>query len=536
MTAMIRDDKLDFWFNADQNVMFVGKHGVGKTHMVKQCFERNGLVLGETFLYFSAATLDPWVDLVGVPKEKTDDMQPEAFNIIRSLLAINRSVAMAWIDRNWSLAGDQADAIIDHIENSQSKGTTYLDLVRPRQFAYGLVEAVFFDEFNRSHKKTRNAVMELLQFKSINGKPFPNLKVIWAAINPDDDGVYDVDPIDPAQMDRFQVTIAVPYKPSMTWFEKEFGQEIAKGAVAWWEDLPQEEKDKVSPRRLEYALQMHQKKGDIRDILPVSCNVQKLQHILKSGPASKRVEELFRTKDVPASRLFMSNENNYNSSIRCIMESDDMMEFFLPLLSKEKLGVLMSTHDKARKFLCQHHTQFPVFAGVMRDILNANQNKTLVKSIRKAMHDSMMLQTTHGETTTSSPAPAHFNLVTAGNKSWEDQVAELRKSSMSTVSDRNRIYQEAVNNIPAKLSATEALATLDLFDELTAKAWVPSVGSSNMKLLINMVNHAIAQLAAAEKIGWKKIVIKYGARIRHLLDKLKSTGLHEKLFTPSSGA
>lgn len=28
--------------------------------------------------------------------------------------------------------------------------------------------------------------MELIQFKSINGKKFNNLKVIWAAINPDD--------------------------------------------------------------------------------------------------------------------------------------------------------------------------------------------------------------------------------------------------------------------------------------------------------------------------------------------------------------
>lgn len=505
------------------------------THMVKQCFERNGLALGETFLYFSAATLDPWVDLVGVPKEKTDDLQPEAFNIIRSLLQIGREVALAWIDKNWNLSGTQADAIITYIEQTPAQGTTYLDLVRPRQFAYGLVEAVFFDEFNRSHKKTRNAVMELLQFKSINGKPFPNLKVIWAAINPDDDGIYDVEPIDPAQMDRFQVTVAVPYKPSMSWFEKEFGIEIARGAISWWEDLPQEEKDKVSPRRLEYALQMHQKKGDIRDILPVTCNVMKLQQTLQSGPASKRVEELLRTKDVPASRLFLSNENNYNSSIRFIMETDEMMAFFLPLLSKEKLGVLMSTQDKVCRFICSRHAQYPVFTQVMRDILTANQNKVLVKKVRKTMHDSTMIQATHGTTTTTTPAPAHFNKVPASSKLWASQVEVLQRSAMATVSERNRIYQEAVTNIPEKMTAEEAMATLELFDALTAKAWVPSVGGSNMKFLVNMVNHCVAQLAAAEKIGWKDIVAKYGARIRHLLDKLKDAGLLDKLFTPSAG-
>ena len=43
------------------------------------------------------------------------------------------------------------------------------------------------DEFSRAHKKVRNAVMELIQFKSINGRKFKNLKIVWAAINPDDD-------------------------------------------------------------------------------------------------------------------------------------------------------------------------------------------------------------------------------------------------------------------------------------------------------------------------------------------------------------
>ena len=69
----VRDEKLDFWLEHEQNVLFVGKHGVGKTAMIKSCFERHDLVLGETFLYFSASTLDPWVDLVGVPKERITD-------------------------------------------------------------------------------------------------------------------------------------------------------------------------------------------------------------------------------------------------------------------------------------------------------------------------------------------------------------------------------------------------------------------------------------------------------------------------------
>ena len=125
----LKNEKLDFWIQNSYNVLFVGKHGVGKTSIIKNAFERAGL----RWKYFSASTLDPWVDLVGVPKE----IQTEEGN--------------------------------------------YLDLVRPKEFQYDEVDALFFDEFNRSHKKVRNAVMELLQFKSINGKKFNNLKIVWAA-------------------------------------------------------------------------------------------------------------------------------------------------------------------------------------------------------------------------------------------------------------------------------------------------------------------------------------------------------------------
>jgi len=147
---------LEFALQNNLNVLLVGKHGVGKTSTVLDVFEKNKI----NYLYFSAPTMDPWVDFVGVPKEKQDD-----------------------------------------------NGKSYLDLVRPKAFQDDSVEAIFLDEYNRSPKKVRNAVMELIQFKSINGKKFNNLKVIWAAVNPseEDDTNYDIEEIDPAQLDRFEI-------------------------------------------------------------------------------------------------------------------------------------------------------------------------------------------------------------------------------------------------------------------------------------------------------------------------------------------
>ena len=102
---------------------------------------------------------------------------------------------------------------------------------------------------HNSPSAVRNAVMELVQFKSINGMPIPNLRMVWTAINPhDNEGTYDVDRLDPAQLDRFQIQIDVPYKPSVEYFTNKYGQVQAKGAIEWWSNLSEEIKDLCSPR------------------------------------------------------------------------------------------------------------------------------------------------------------------------------------------------------------------------------------------------------------------------------------------------
>lgn len=245
------NSKLDFWIQKNYNVLLRGKHGCGKTAQIIDAFDRNNL----RWLYFSAATLDPWVDFVGIPKEKTDE-----------------------------------------------NGVNYIDLVRPKQFAYDEVDAIFFDEFNRAPKKVRNAVMELIQFKSINGKKFNNLKIIWAAINPDDEDdkeeqKYDVEVLDPAQKDRFHVIVDVPYKPSSSYFTKTYGENVSAAAISWWNGLEAKLKDEISPRRLDYAINMYVDGGDLRDVLPSKANVTKLISEIKEGPIKSRFIKAVKNLD-----------------------------------------------------------------------------------------------------------------------------------------------------------------------------------------------------------------------------------------------
>jgi len=210
------------------NVLLTGRPGVGKTEIIKSVFSDT---FGEDkWAYFSAATMDAWVDFVGVPK------------------AVKR--------------GDKE----------------VLELIRPARFADDDVQAIFFDEFNRAPAKVRNAVMELIQFKSINGRKFNNLKVIWAAINPfDDEGTYDVEKLDPAQLDRFQIQIEVPYKLDRSYLKKKYGS-LSTPFAEWWLSLKEELRYKVSPRRLEDAIRVHNVRGNLEHVLLKETNIIDLRN------------------------------------------------------------------------------------------------------------------------------------------------------------------------------------------------------------------------------------------------------------------
>lgn len=234
-------NKLDQYFKIGKNVLLEGRHGTGKTSLVTEIFDKNC----KNWLYFSGSTLDPWVDFVGVPKEV-------------------------------------------------KKGNDYvLSFVLPEKMADDKVEAIFIDEYNRSHKKIRNATMELVQFKSINGRKFPNLKVVWAAINPsDDEEEYDVEELDGAQIDRFQIRIKVPFIPDIEYFQNKFGNDWAKSALEWWNGMPDKAKKLVSPRRLDYALEIHKEGGDVFDVIPLETNPIKLIATLKLGSLEDKIKNL----------------------------------------------------------------------------------------------------------------------------------------------------------------------------------------------------------------------------------------------------
>lgn len=318
----VNDQLLDQMIGVGFNVMFHGKHGVGKTHMVLDAFQRNGL----NFMYFSASTMDPWIDFIGVPREQED-----------------------------------ADGM-------------FLELVRPKAFRDDTVEAIFLDEYNRAPKKVRNAVMELIQFKSINGHRFPNLKVVWTAVNPDD-GNYDTEGLDDAQKDRFQAHIEVPFKPDPKYFAAKFGEHMAEAAIAWWKSHSDDVRDMISPRRLDYALEAYTNGINPRGlILPKKANISKLLEDLAQGPSERRFRDLLSSQKRRPMQEFLDDENNFADCEKLIAESDNAIQFCLPMLSPEKQQTMVTRYTKVKDFVFASPGNF---WDLVERIAQDGQNETM---------------------------------------------------------------------------------------------------------------------------------------------------------------
>lgn len=323
---MVSNKNLEFWADNHYNVLFEGKHGIGKTAIVKDLFDKKYGPQGDKWLYFSAATMDPWVDFIGVPREAETD------------------------------------------------GVKHLELIRPYHFATDKVEALFFDELNRAKPKVRNAVMELIQFKTINGKAFPNLKVIWAAINPAD-GTYDTEKLDPAQQDRFQIKVDLKYEPTLSYFTDRYGKAMAEAAISWWKTLNDEHKDRVSPRRLDYAMEIFSKGGDIRGlVLPKVVNCSKLTTFLIQGTAIAELNNLIKANDTPGIVEFFKQENNYSNTISEVVKDTSLMTKCLPHIGNEKLAACIAKHPRVQNYVKAHKSDFE---EVVNQLSSHSQNKSI---------------------------------------------------------------------------------------------------------------------------------------------------------------
>jgi hypothetical protein len=319
MSQTVSQKDLDFWLSKGWNVLLEGDHGIGKSAMIMECFNKH--FKREEWAYYSGATMDVFCDLIGVPKEVQDE-----------------------------------------------NGISYLKMVQPKEWATDQIKVIFIDELNRANERTRNAVLTLIQFKTMNNRHYPNLEVVWAAINPEN-GVYDVQPLDPALRDRFPIFAKLDNKLNMEYFTKKYGKHKAQVAKSWHESLPPEQRQLVSPRRLDYSLTIHAQGGNIFHCLDAKTNPKSLMEKLGTTALIKRMQEAVDLGEDGIIQL--ANNPQYTTEVVnfCLDGGEDYASLFLGVLAEETKANLVVSNEKYWDYLKQHPAEN---RNLLRSIWNAD--------------------------------------------------------------------------------------------------------------------------------------------------------------------
>ena len=447
---MISQAEMDFWIEHNYNVLFEGEAGVGKTSVIIQAWNRHNL----KYMYLSGSTLDPWVDFVGVPKEIiTED------------------------------------------------GKRHLDLVRPIRWENDDVEALFIDEYNRAPKKVRNAVMELIQFKSINGKKFNNLRFVWVAINPDDSesAEYDVEPLDPAQKDRFHCHVEIPFMPSLEYFSEKFDPNTAEIAIAWWQAIPQKTRHLVSPRRLDYALEIFLAGGDLKYVLPQASNIGALTQKLELTPIKITLSNFIETsgsnrkKAIEQATTWIAIENNYVAALPMILGSARYQTFFVPLMPEEKIASLLHENVTVLTLCGNLYNKYDKIRHIVDQIIENGENQSIVDSLQKAVdkikHKQQENDKKLSEVLKKSNQWAAFSLCNAENKSYKSDISSIHSKvhSARTVSERLNAMESMKNRIPENMDLPEVRFSLEVIEYYIGKSRRGTL--RNVEYLVPMANH-----------------------------------------------
>lgn len=376
----LNDELLDQWVQTEVNVLLIGEKGVGKSHHILNTFKRNNL----KYAYFSGATLDPWIHLLGIPKAKTTD-----------------------------------------------DGKEKMEFVLPENLDDD-VEAIFCDEWNRTNKVVRNALLELQQFKSINGRKFPKLKMVWGAVNPpkgeDEEAAdYDVDELDPAQLDRFHIIVELPNTPDKKYFVKKYGAYHGKILVEWWHEQPKDALKILSPRRLDYVGECFKKGLDVRYLLPVSSNVKELVQRMSRDETEEMNRMILENPTDEEMKVFLADEKNFLKYKKVL--TGQKYWNFLKYASKEFLTEEIKTNDKFAEFaMYRSLLKDSTYRAVFAEITKSDSNNISIKILKSLIEQNFIpdapqklsdfVGSTPPFTICKKPNNAQIDNFSAGHVSW----------------------------------------------------------------------------------------------------------------------
>jgi hypothetical protein len=147
--------------------------------------------------------------------------------------------------------------------------------------------------------------------------------------------------------------------------------------------MPDKAKKLVSPRRLDYALEIQKEGGDVFDVLPMETNPTKLIATLKLGSLEDKIKSLYKLKDAKKAQQFFNDENNFQAALPIIKRKTDYMKFFLPTIDNERITSLFFSDTHFKTFILDHA---PYFKPALEEISNLKSvNKDDIRMINHAL-------------------------------------------------------------------------------------------------------------------------------------------------------
>lgn len=281
------------WIEQGLNVYWEGRHGVGKTSIIRDAFNKAGI----KWKYFSGSTIDPYPEFIGIPRPGV----------------------------------------------GKGKNSEIITYARPEWHFEG-IQAIFIDEYNRAKPQIMNAAMELVQFKSINGQKFPDLKMVWVAGNPEDDLElnFHVEAIDPAQKDRFHVHVYLPYELNENYFTERYGADTSDILLKWWATHDPKVQLKMSPRRVDYAMEQFRNGVDLKDILPPGANVNSLATQLQNGSYYDKMVAIAKAGNEKEIKKFINNNTNFANCKTFLVKDKQLLRTYVDHIKPEHKALLLS--------------------------------------------------------------------------------------------------------------------------------------------------------------------------------------------------
>jgi hypothetical protein len=250
---------------------------------------------------------------------------------------------------------------------------------------------------------------------------------------------------------------------------------------------------------LDYAIEVYTKGGDIRFVLTNDgLNINKLITELQNGPISANLKKLYDTQDVPAAKTFLQAENNYAAGVPYILKKKEYTNFFVPLLSDERIISLMSKEKNIEEFVfSQPEKFFPLIEDVSKNPTSkvARRAATIVQDVER----KKLLEQQHKAVKAGGSAgfTGFFNAAAtvAHFQSAFGYALNGVEPPLGTTTERMQFYADCNKVLPKDLNLAPSAITRAVFDALVYIATTSHGHKVNkdMPNLIPMINHILAK-------------------------------------------